>query len=274
MQIAYDHHSPDTIRAALSHIPANLPRDEWAKLGMAIKSEFPDETGLDLFTEWSATAASFDAKACRDTWRSIKAGGGVGIGTLLHMAKANGFHLPKPDQAPHQPDPEAVARLERERAQRQQAEQAQAEAAQARATAEAVALWEAASEASEHPYLARKGRFSPSILVVVIHPHVDCPRTSWLSRCTYEDVVEDGAARSGSNHGYETRQANVPACVGTARRAHAAPGPPRPSTTSDLRPRCLRPPAPMIPWNARRPRPSAGGVVSGDERSVRDRGAP
>ncbi len=150
-------HSPSTIRAALSFIPANLPRDEWARLGMAIKSEFPDETGLDLFTEWSGTAPSHDPKACRDTWRSIKAGGGVGIGTLLHMAKANGFHLPKPDQAAARPDPAAVARLERERAQRQQAEQAQIEAAQARAAAEAVALWETASEASEHPYLDRKG---------------------------------------------------------------------------------------------------------------------
>lgn len=150
-------HTPSTIRAALSHIPANLPRDEWARLGMAIKSEFPDETGLDLFTEWSGMAPGFDAKACRDTWRSIKAGGGVGIGTLLHMAKANGFHLPKPDQAAARPDPAAVARLERERAQRQQAEQAQTEAAQARAAAEAVALWDASTVATEHPYLTRKG---------------------------------------------------------------------------------------------------------------------
>ena len=54
-------HTPDTIRAALSHIPANLPRDEWGRLGMAINSEFPDETGLDLFTEWSGTAPGFDA---------------------------------------------------------------------------------------------------------------------------------------------------------------------------------------------------------------------
>ena len=150
-------HSPSTIRAALSFIPANLPRDEWARLGMAVKSEFPDDTGLDLFTEWSSTASGYDAKACRDTWRSIKAGGGVGIGTLLHQAKTHGFTLPKPDQALAQPDPEAVARLELERAQRQQAEQAQTEAAQARAAAEAVALWESAREASEHPYLTRKG---------------------------------------------------------------------------------------------------------------------
>ncbi|MBK1685183.1 hypothetical protein CKO18_16650, partial [Rhodoferax fermentans] len=57
--------TPDLIRAALQHIPANLPRDEWARVGMAIKSEFPDETGRDLFTDWSATADGFDLKAAR-----------------------------------------------------------------------------------------------------------------------------------------------------------------------------------------------------------------
>ncbi len=54
--------TPDLIRAALHHIPANLPRDEWARVAMAIKSEYPDETGRDLFTEWSETADSYNAE--------------------------------------------------------------------------------------------------------------------------------------------------------------------------------------------------------------------
>jgi putative DNA primase/helicase len=87
--------TPELIRAALQYIPANLPRDEWARIGMAIKSEFSDGTGLDLFTDWSASADGYDLKATRSTWQSIKAGGGVGIGTLLHLAKGNGFTLPK-----------------------------------------------------------------------------------------------------------------------------------------------------------------------------------
>ena len=72
------HITPDLIRAALAHIPANLAREDWARVGMAIKSEFPDTTGQDLFEAWSATADSHDARATRSTWRSIKAGGGVG----------------------------------------------------------------------------------------------------------------------------------------------------------------------------------------------------
>ena len=42
--------TPELVRAALAYIPANLPRDEWARVGMAITSEFPDGTGLDPFT--------------------------------------------------------------------------------------------------------------------------------------------------------------------------------------------------------------------------------
>lgn len=149
--------TPDLIRAALQFIPANLPRDEWARVGMAIKSEFPDDTGLDLFTDWSAMADGYDPKATRGTWQSIKSGGGVGIGTLLHLAKESGFTLPKADQAPAKPDPEAMARRERERAESKQQENARIEAAHARAASEAAALWQAASETGESAYLTRKG---------------------------------------------------------------------------------------------------------------------
>lgn len=147
----------ELIRTALSYIPANLPRDEWAKVAMAIKSEFPDNTGFDLFAEWSATADGHDAKATRSTWRSIKAGGGVGIGTLLHLAKEHGFVLPKANQAAAKPDADALASRERAQAAKRQAEQARTESDHARAAGEAAALWEQASETGASPYLDRKG---------------------------------------------------------------------------------------------------------------------
>lgn len=59
--------TPELTRAALQHIPANLPRDEWARIGMAIKNEFSDGTGLDLFSEWSASADGYDLKATLST---------------------------------------------------------------------------------------------------------------------------------------------------------------------------------------------------------------
>nr|MBP8019401.1 PriCT-2 domain-containing protein [Hylemonella sp.] len=148
--------TPELIRAALAHIPANLPRDEWARIGMAIKSEFPDDTGRNLFTDWSASADGFDAKAAKATWQSIKASGGVGIGTLLHEAQRNGFELPKDSQPLAKPDPETVARLARERAAKLQADQAKQQAAHDHAASEAAALWSEASDTGQSSYLARK----------------------------------------------------------------------------------------------------------------------
>ncbi len=165
--------TPDLTRAALAHIPANLPRDEWARVAMAIKSEFPDTTGLELFEAWSATADGHDIAATRSTWRSIKAGGGVGIGTLLHLAKQHGFTLLKPDQAPVPPSRAEQARIEREREQRQREELDRQRVVQADAAREAARLWESASEVGASPYFDRKGvqghgvRFMPNGVVLV-----------------------------------------------------------------------------------------------------------
>lgn len=149
--------TPELIRAALAHIPANLPRDEWARVGMAIKSEFPDSTGLELFDQWSASDPDrYERKAVQSTWRSIKAGGGVGVATLLHLAKEHGFTLPKAGQAPAAPTADELAERERQRAQRQQQEAAQREAEHAKAAQQAAAQWEEACETGASPYLARK----------------------------------------------------------------------------------------------------------------------
>jgi putative DNA primase/helicase len=149
--------TPELIRAALQHIPANLPRDEWARIGMAIKSEFTDSTGFDLFDTWSASAAdAYNAKAAKSTWRSIKPDGGVTVATLLKLAQERGYVLPKSGQPASAPDPEELARLARERAASQRAAQARQEAAHAHAATEAAAMWSQASETGESFYLDRK----------------------------------------------------------------------------------------------------------------------
>lgn len=137
---------------ALGFIPASLPRDEWARVGMAIKSEFPDDTGWHLFKDWSARdAAGFDESSVLSTWRSIKAGGGVGVSTLLYLAKQHGFKLPRrqrgPHVAPHKVGPRAS----------DAEQQAQRQAEHAAAAQQAVALWDAASPTGHSPYLLRKG---------------------------------------------------------------------------------------------------------------------
>lgn len=147
----------ELIRAALEFIPASLPRDDWAKVCASIKSEFPDETGRTLFTDWSATADSFEPKAVASTWKSIRASGGVKIGTLLGMAKERGFVVPKDSQAAIRPDPATATRLAAERKVAEEARQAAEDESHAAAAAEAVRLWNAASLDGDSPYLTRKG---------------------------------------------------------------------------------------------------------------------
>ena len=166
--------TPELIRLALSHIPANLPRDEWARVAMAVKSEFPDETGFDLFDAWSQSAADgYDAKDVRSTWRSIKAGGGVTIATLLHLAKQHGFELPKPDQPPAAPSAAELARRNAERQRAEKVESDRQQAAHAVAAGAARSLWEGASASGGSAYLQRKGvqahglRFVPDGSVLV-----------------------------------------------------------------------------------------------------------
>ncbi|UOB06914.1 DUF927 domain-containing protein [[Acidovorax] ebreus] len=149
--------TPDQIRAALEHIPASLPRDEWARVAMAIKSEYPDDTGRGLFEAWSATAEGHDASATRSTWRSVKAGGGVTVATLLHIAKQHGFELPKAGNAPAAPSAAELARRDAERQQAARAETERQQAAQVAAADAARALWDAASPTGASPYLVRKG---------------------------------------------------------------------------------------------------------------------
>jgi putative DNA primase/helicase len=80
----------DTARAsdALNAIPADLPRDEWVKAGMGFHAAGGD---FDTFDAWSAQADSYRANDCRDVWRSIKPGKGVGAGSLFGMARDHGW---------------------------------------------------------------------------------------------------------------------------------------------------------------------------------------
>ncbi len=153
--------TPDLIRAALAYVPANLPRDDWARVGMAVKSEMPGDDGAALFEQWSATAEGYNDNDTRSTWRSIKPGGGVGIGTLLHIAKQNGFTIPKEGERAAPPSAQQQAEQARQRAQAAQADAARRLAEHEGAAAEALAFWDGncqdVDDSAQAPYLARKG---------------------------------------------------------------------------------------------------------------------
>ncbi len=94
----------DDIWSMLLAIPA-YDRDIWIRIGMALKSYLGDK-GFSLFDDWSQTADNYKASAARSVWRSFR-GSGVGIGSLVQMAKQNGWNrnapttpAPAPRRAP------------------------------------------------------------------------------------------------------------------------------------------------------------------------------
>ena len=156
--------TPEIVRAALGYLSPNVPRDEWARVGMAIKSEYPDDTGLSLFDEFSKGGESYTAKAVQSTWKSLKATGGVTVATLLHEAQSHGFDLSEHSSATHAPkqapSPEELARQATERKAAAKREQERTEAAQFAAAAKAAKRWYAASDSPPEgtpTYLSRKG---------------------------------------------------------------------------------------------------------------------
>ena len=98
----------DRAHSALQAIPPDLPRDEWVKVGMAAQAAGLD---FDAFSEWSAGADNYDARAAADTWRSFKPGRGVGAGTLYRVAAEHGWRMDgsKPQQRPAQIPRQAAA---------------------------------------------------------------------------------------------------------------------------------------------------------------------
>lgn len=134
-------------RDALQAIPADLPRADWVRAGMAAKA-----AGLDFeyWNEWSAQAGNYDAHAARDTWRSFKDGKGIGPGTLYHMAAQFGWKgtdgKPRQFIAPVSA-PSAVVSIDRTRPARDL--KPRHDAAQVWARCEPAA--------SAHPYIVKKG---------------------------------------------------------------------------------------------------------------------
>ena len=84
------------VREMLAHVSADVPNDDWVKIGMALKTWDSGERGRGLFVNWSATApARFDSRDANTRWDSLSPeGNGAGrvtMGTLVERAKQGGF---------------------------------------------------------------------------------------------------------------------------------------------------------------------------------------
>ncbi|HEY9269584.1 PriCT-2 domain-containing protein, partial [Achromobacter sp.] len=153
-------------RDAFFHMSPDCPRAEWVRKGQAAHA-----AGLSFedFDAWSAGGKTYDARAARDTWRSFRADGGIGPGTLFYMAKAEGW---RPDPNAPRPPPPTAAELAK-RAAAAEAERKRKSAIPADPDYQPAAIWARGMPAVGHSYVvANNGR--PDGLRVV--PDGDCLR--------------------------------------------------------------------------------------------------
>ena len=140
------------VRAALAAIPAD-DYGTWVDMAFALKSGLGD-AGFELWDEWSRTAANYNERAARTTWRSAKETGGKTLASLFWVARQHGFELKRsqyPDQMASALAPRADVLKQRAR------EDARQRARHAAVAREAQAIWQWARPIGpRHPYLARK----------------------------------------------------------------------------------------------------------------------
>lgn len=157
---AYRDLTEQEIAEALAYLDASCGREEWVRIGMAIKSELGND-GFRLWDDWSKTATGkYDSKDARDTWKSIKPTGGITIATLIHEAQQFGFSLNEDLREPI--DQSEIERRRQQRKAEEEAERLERERKRAMAAERAQSIWNLAAdlEGDEHPYLQRKGVLS------------------------------------------------------------------------------------------------------------------
>lgn len=96
----HEQKTPDQVREMLAHI--NLPefgsRDLWITILCTINDwSQKSAEGFDIFHEWSSEQPGYASEEdCFITWQSFEPGGGIGIGTLIKLARENGWGEPAP----------------------------------------------------------------------------------------------------------------------------------------------------------------------------------
>jgi len=81
--------------------PNEIEYDEWIRIGMAIKSQYPDEDGLEMWHEWSASGNRYEPKECIKRWNAFDGLGATRMATLFFYANERG-HIPEPtDKKPN-----------------------------------------------------------------------------------------------------------------------------------------------------------------------------
>ncbi len=67
--------------------------DQWLQVGMALHSI--SNSLLEDWDAWSRQSSKYKPGECERKWRSFKPEGGIGIGSLAHLAKSDGWQPPR-----------------------------------------------------------------------------------------------------------------------------------------------------------------------------------
>lgn len=79
---------------ALNYISADIEYNQWIELGQALHTAF-GANGYALWDDWSSQGLKYKGQADIEThWKSFHIGKGIGLGTLFHTARENGYLLP------------------------------------------------------------------------------------------------------------------------------------------------------------------------------------
>ena len=151
----------DEVRNALTYLDPN-DRETWWKVGAALKSEF-DEGGRSLWEDWSRSYPKWNERESNAQWKSFKYGH-IHIGTLFHMAKANGFTFSQNYRAP---SAEEIAHREAAWAVKREVQDAWDKVSRDHAARTANIVWENANTRpadAGFPYLRDKGIAVPAVL--------------------------------------------------------------------------------------------------------------
>lgn len=151
----------DEVRNALTYLDPN-DRETWWKVGAALKSEF-DEGGRSLWEDWSRSYPKWNERESNAQWKSFKYGH-IHIGTLFHMAKANGFTF---SQSYRAPSAEEIAHREAAWAVKREVQAAWDKVSRDHAARTANIVWKSANTRpadAGFPYLRDKGIAVPAVL--------------------------------------------------------------------------------------------------------------
>jgi hypothetical protein len=82
----------EIVEKALSYINPDQSYDTWIQVGLALQSEFGEQTGGDIFVRWSARGQKFDgAVECLRKFSSFHDPREITISTLFFLARQNGY---------------------------------------------------------------------------------------------------------------------------------------------------------------------------------------